>query len=130
MNEEYIKAYRCINSSIDELEEAKDILKQLAKDSSTKTKKDYIDELLELDNINSIDSAVPQGWADEVAEKTGVYPAPFTVWVYYEDGCSGPLALTETGKVVLEIFNFITFGHLALEEENKVWSAEEMIRRC
>lgn len=69
------------------------------------TKKEVMDDM----NLDyTFDYAIPQPWADDVYEKTGVYPSPFFVWGYPEGIFGGQaVAITDTGKMLLEIYNHI-----------------------
>lgn len=50
----------------------------------------------------TFDFALPQGWVDDVYRLTGIYPAPYFVWLYEKgsySGCACPIC--EAGKELL-----------------------------
>ena len=99
----------CADSAISELEDIKHYANELYEMAKPKTKGELIKEHEATGKYRGIDSAVPQEWIDDVAEKTGIYPLTMIAWAYPKDGNSGgePLALTEVGGTVLEIYNHI-----------------------
>jgi hypothetical protein len=47
------------------------------------------------------DYALPQNWIDEVYQLTGIYPAPYFVWLYEGSIWGRPYPISEAGKELL-----------------------------
>lgn len=59
--------------------------------------------------LKAFDTALPQGWLDDVTEKTGFDIRGHVVWSYDESTVFGaPFALTREGRVALDIYDHIT----------------------
>ena len=66
----------------------------------------------------AFDYAIPQPWADDVREKTGIYPVGNIVWLYDENGILGPkcglfgrpYSITLFGWQILRLY-FLQEGH-------------------
>ena len=56
----------------------------------------------------TFDFSLPQGWVDDVIEKTGVDPVLHFVWLYSPAGTmSGPFPLTHTGEILFKVYNHV-----------------------
>ena len=104
---ELITAYQDISIATEKIAKVGEAIQKLYAENEPKSKGDLIKEQLATGNYRAIDSAIPQGWADDVLAKTGRYTINCIAWAYYPDGSDGPLALTEIGEVILGIYNFI-----------------------
>ena len=127
LEDKLFSAYLDVNVVLLKAQHAKESLSELYKAREKKTKGQLIEEIMAVEGkFNAIDSALPQDWVNDVLAKTGQHVVPYMAWAYHKDGSSGPIALTELGETVLEIYNFI------MGEKNNTtnWSAEAMIRRC
>ena len=61
-----------------------------------------VDERCRELGLQVYDTAIPQPWADDVRDTTGIYPVGHVVWCY--DGgslCGYPVALTPEGQKAL-----------------------------
>ena len=112
-NDLLYSAYEDVNSAILRAEHAKETLAELYKGSEKKTKGQLIDEAKATGKYKAIDSALPQGWLDDVNFKTGFYVPGIFAWAYYPDyEGEGPLPLTEQAETILEIYEYICKNEL------------------
>lgn len=87
----------------------------IVKDVACTVPLEFVGDVTKGDVIESLgatftyDTALPQGWVDDVEDKTGQNPCPHFVWSYQEEGgvWGRPFPITEAGKLILKIYNYL-----------------------